>query len=241
MARLSEAEIPTHFLGFYRVRDYFAAVKRLADLLREQRPEILQTFLFHANVVGARAAREAGVPHVVTGIRVADPRWWRTSVERVATAAADRFVCVSQSVADFSRRRGFAAEKLVVIPNGVELDAWQNALPADLNAVGVPAGRRALLYVGRLDKQKGLDRFFHELPSVFRTLPLHDLVLAGNGNLLPALKRLATALGIQDRVHFAGWQAAIEPLMAAADAAALPSAGKECRTSFWKQWPLENP
>jgi len=111
VARLSAAQIPTRFLGFCRMRAYFAAVRRLAELLREQQAEIVQTFLFHANVVGAQAAKAAGVPHVVTGIRVADPRWWRTAVERMATASADRFVCVSQNVADFCRRRGFAAER----------------------------------------------------------------------------------------------------------------------------------
>src|SRR5262249_49760711 len=47
---------------------------RLARELRRFRPEILQTFLFHANLAGRIAARMAGVRHVVSGIRVAEKR-----------------------------------------------------------------------------------------------------------------------------------------------------------------------
>jgi len=130
---------------------------------------------------------------------------------------------VSQSVADFCRRRGFAAEKLTVIPNGVDMARWAGARPANLRDIGVPDGRKALLYVGRLDKQKGLDLFFHELPQIFRQLPQHDLLLVGNGTLLPTLRRRATALGIDQRVHFAGWRAEVESLMAAAAILVLPS------------------
>src|SRR6476646_7258779 len=76
VTRLTEAAIPTHFLGFTNPLHYFAAVRRLAAMLREQQADTVQTFLFHANVVGAAAARKAVVPRVVTGLRVADPRWW---------------------------------------------------------------------------------------------------------------------------------------------------------------------
>jgi glycosyltransferase involved in cell wall biosynthesis len=165
----------------------------------------------------------AGVPHVVTGIRVADPRWWRTSLERWATASAEKFVCVSQSVAEFSRWRGFASEKLVVIPNGIDLASWRDARPANLEQLGAPGGRRWILYVGRLHKQKGLDRFFRELPHVFRELPEHDLLIVGEGKEQAALHRLAQRLLIADRVHFAGWQDDVPRIVAAAEILVLPS------------------
>jgi glycosyltransferase involved in cell wall biosynthesis len=223
VARLIEAQISTHFLGLTRPWEYFEGVRKLASMLREQRAEIVQTFLFHANVVGARAARAAGALRVVTGIRVADPRWWRTAVERFATESADRFVCVSQSVAEFTRRRGFASEKLVVIPNGIELAGWSNAAAADLQVFGVAPGRQVLLYVGRLDKQKGLDRFFRELPMVFSELPEYDLLLVGEGRLKASLERVAKRLCFASRVYFTGWQADVASIVAAADLLVLPS------------------
>jgi glycosyltransferase involved in cell wall biosynthesis len=221
--RLAEAGIPSHFLGFTSPWQYFGAVRELTKLLREQQPDIVQTFLFHANVVGTAAARAAGVRHIVTGLRVADPRWWRAAVERAMTKSADRYICVSQSVAEFYRRRGFSAEKLVVIPNGIETLMWRDTKPKCLSEFGIPRGRRVLLFVGRLDKQKGMDLFFQELPTLFRDLPDHELLLVGDGPQATSLVRLARRLRVQERVHFLGWRADIPPIMAAADLLVLPS------------------
>lgn len=221
--RLTESGVPIHFLGFMSPLHYFSCAGQLTKMLRERQADIVQTFLFHANVVGTVAARKAGVPRVITGMRVADPRWWRTALERSLTKSADRYVCVSQSVAEFYRRRGWSAEKLAVIPNGIELARWRDTTPVDLSQFGGPAGQRVLLFVGRLDQQKGLDRFFQELPALFRELPKHDLLLVGEGPQSAALARSARRLGVQDRVHFVGWQADIPPIMAAADLLVLQS------------------
>ena len=126
VTRLKDAGISTIFLGFQRGWDYFAAVRRLTEILQTEQIELVQTFLFHANVVGAKAAAAAKVPHVFTGMRVADPRKWRLMIERWATSQAGRFVCVSQNVAEAYRWAGFDSEKLVVIPNGIELSRFES-------------------------------------------------------------------------------------------------------------------
>jgi glycosyltransferase involved in cell wall biosynthesis len=221
--RLEGANVPVRFLGLSRPWEYFRGVRQLAAIFREQQPRLVQTFLFHANIIGTRAARSAGVPRVITGIRVADPRRWRTSLESYLTAAADRHICVSQSVAEFSRLRGFAAEKLVVVPNGIDMQPWRDVSPLAREALGIAPGRRIILYVGRLDKQKGLEPFFDELPFVFSEFVTHDLVLAGDGPLRDALKRRAQHLDIASRVHFTGWRCDVPAIMAAADVVVLPS------------------
>jgi glycosyltransferase involved in cell wall biosynthesis len=220
--RLIEAEIRVDVLALQHSWEYFRGVRQLAALLRHERTQIVQTFLFHANVMGARAALAAGVPHLVTGMRVADPRRWRIAVERWSTAGADQFVCVSQDVAAHYRNHGFAAEKLLVIPNGIDVGRWRDVQPADLRQFGLPPGRRAFVFVGRLDEQKGLDRFFCELPRALEQLPEHDLLLVGEGNQRQ-LRALAQRLAIADRVHFAGWQPNVPEILAATDLLVLPS------------------
>ncbi len=222
VARLDAAGIPVQFLGLTRSWQFLQGVRRLRDLLREQRAEVVQTFLFHANVVGARAARKLAIPHA-TGFRVADPRRWRLAIERWETSAAARHVCVSHSVADFYRQRGFAAGKLVVIPNGVNVHCWRDAQPLDLTALGVPPGRRVMIFVGRLDQQKGLLPFFQVLPPVLEELPDYDLLVVGDGPQRAALAQLAKQLGIAERVHFAGWRCDVPNLLAAANVLVLPS------------------
>jgi glycosyltransferase involved in cell wall biosynthesis len=214
--QLEAAGVPIHFLGLTHASQFFRGVRRLAELLRAQRADVVQTFLFHANVLGTRAAKQAGIEHVCTGIRVADPRWTRGLVERIATRRASRFVCVSQGVADQCRQRGFDAQKLVVIPNGIDLERWKNAQPADLTQFGVRPGRPVMVYVGRLDRQKQL----HRLMMIADEFYAAEFLVVGDGPDRELNERVAKRMSL-DYVHFAGWQADVPGILAASDVLVL--------------------
>jgi glycosyltransferase involved in cell wall biosynthesis len=198
-------------------------VGNLTRLLRRQRPQIVQNFLYHANVVGTLAAHAAGVPHALMGIRVADPRRMRSWLERRLARDVARIVCVSQSVADFCRARHFPSDKLEVIPNGVDANRFADVTPLDLAEMGMPHGRKAILFIGRLHVQKELHELIAAAPRMLDQLPEHDLVIAGEGPQQDALRRLASELEIASRVHFAGWRADVPALLAAAEMLVLPS------------------
>ena len=109
--------------------DAWSSVRQLATQWRTWRPDVVQTFLFHANILGRLAAFRAGVPHVASGIRVAERRsGWRLWIDRATDRLVERHVCVSQAVADFSRTRGrLPAPKLFVIPNGIDVSQHDSA------------------------------------------------------------------------------------------------------------------
>ena len=81
--QLEDAAVPVRFVGVRAAWQLGTAVKRLRSLLAEQQPQVVQTFLFHANVVGTLGgARFVRAPRLVHGMRVADPSWFRQAVER---------------------------------------------------------------------------------------------------------------------------------------------------------------
>ena len=143
--------------GRKRPSDFLGVVARLARVLRQRKTQVVQTFLFHANFVGRIAAWRAGVPCVVCGIRVAQRHAsWHLWLDRMTHRMVDRYVCVSQSVAAFSASTArLPADKLVVIPNGIDLSRFNDVRPADTANLGV-TGRRLVTFIGRLDVQKGL-------------------------------------------------------------------------------------
>ena len=186
---------------------------------------MVQTFLYHANVVGALATRWAGVRAVVAGIRVAERGRRRWLAQRLAGGGVDSWVCVSEAVARHAQAAGrLPGRKLVVIPNGIDTAAYgPRAAAADLSALGIPAGRRAIVQVGRLDEQKGVDWLLRLAPDLLGRLPEHDLLLVGTGPALPALESLARSLGIAPRVHFAGWRTNIAEILRSCELLLLPS------------------
>ena len=222
---LGRAQVQAHFLGARRGWQFPSVIRRLRQLLAEQKPDLVQTFLFHANIVGRIAARRAGVGRVVSGIRVAEGLCrWHLWADRLTEGLVDRHVCVSQAVARFSARRaGLPTERLVVIPNGIDAGAYPASQPADLQSCGIRAGRRLVTYVGRLDRQKGVRWLVETAPDWLSRLPDCDLLLVGKGPEGPALKRLCEKHGISERVRFAGWRPDVPAILAASALLVLPS------------------
>jgi glycosyltransferase involved in cell wall biosynthesis len=193
--------------------------------MRIDKPRIVQNFLFHANVVGTLAAREAGVPHIVTGIRVAERRArGHLALARLVDRWVERHVCVSHGVRDFSQTRGgLPAAKLIVIPNGVDCERFTGCPPVGLETLGIRAPRRLITFIGRLERQKGLAWLLALMPRVFHELPEHDLVLVGTGPDRPTLERQAGQLAIDARVHFVGYRQDVPEILAASEVLVLPS------------------
>jgi starch synthase (maltosyl-transferring) len=223
---LERREIPTHFLGARHVGHVAGTWRALADRLRAWRPALLQCFLAHANVLGAVVGHRLGIRPIVAGIRVAEQRSnWHSVLGRRTARWVDKYVCVSQAVADFAEQvMRLPREKLLVIPNGIDVAAFHDAVPASGAKLAMEAGRRMILFVGRLDRQKRPDWLIERLPAIAQSLPEHDLVIVGEGPLRGTLNRRAEQLGVADRVHLVGWQPDVARFYAAADLLVLTSA-----------------
>ncbi|MCA9179182.1 MAG: glycosyltransferase [Planctomycetales bacterium] len=209
---------PVTFLNLTSPWQFRRARRQLRNHWRQQPPALIQSFLFHANMLSLLAAPR-GTP-VCTGIRVSDPRRWRHWAERWASRRASRIVCVSDSVREFCRQRArFPAEKLVVIPNGISLQG----LPAPPHGEASLNGRPILLCVGRLHYQKGYDWLLGALTAWLRELPQYDVVLVGDGPDRASLTQLTEKLGIGGRVRFAGQQDDVPRWISACELLLLPS------------------
>ncbi|HEY2147093.1 MAG TPA: glycosyltransferase, partial [Pirellulales bacterium] len=76
--QLDAAGVPVCYFDARGISSAARVLRQLRRHWQASRPDIVQTFLFHANVIGAIAARRAAVPRIVTGLRVAEPhRRWR--------------------------------------------------------------------------------------------------------------------------------------------------------------------
>jgi len=131
---------------------------------------------------------------------------------------------VSRSVAQFSAEQGgLSRDKLVVIPNGVDLEQFPASRPAALSELGVPTGSRVAVFVGRLEPQKGLSWLLEVAPQWLAQSPNVHLVVVGRGPERPAMERLAQRRGVADRVHWLGWRRDVPEILAASDVLVLPS------------------
>ena len=137
----------------------------------------------------------------------------RSVVERLAVSLSTRFAARADAVLapsavirDELLRRGVSAP-IAVVPTGVDLDQFQpGERAAARRALGLPEGGPVLLYVGRLDREKSVDRLLLAFERIASTLPESRLVLVGQGTEADRLQRLAAATAVGGRVQFRGVQ-----------------------------------
>jgi glycosyltransferase involved in cell wall biosynthesis len=99
----------------------------LVLLLRKLKPDIVQTWMVHSDFLGGLAARLAGVPRIIWGVRTTDysiesssTRAVRWLCARLSRVVPDMIVCAAQASLESSAKAGYAVEKLMVIPNGFD-------------------------------------------------------------------------------------------------------------------------
>jgi glycosyltransferase involved in cell wall biosynthesis len=122
---------------------------------------------------------------------------------RFATSA-DLVVAPSTRIGAMLRERGVTAP-VAVIPTGVPLDLF---CPGDREearrALGLPVEGRLCLYVGRLDREKSIDRIIDAFGSIADALPDARLSLVGQGANELAARRRAETSAARARIHFHG-------------------------------------
>lgn len=146
-------------------------------------------------------------------------------LDRVSLRSADRVITVCQAFMPLLVSRGVRPERIRVLHSATVgappvCEAEQLKLR---EALGIEATEAVILSVGRLSREKGQEYLIQALARLPRTAGKCKLVLLGAGPDLRRLERLTSALGLTQRVVFAGFHAKVAPFYAIADVFALPS------------------
>ena len=119
-------------------------------------------------------------------------------------AQADAVLAPSAVIRDELHARGVRAP-IAVVPTGVDLERFR---PGDREAarrsLGVGEGEPLVLYVGRLDREKSVDRVLAAFERVASTIPAARLILVGQGTEAARLRRTAASLPVAERIRFLG-------------------------------------
>jgi len=215
--------IPVRALGARGKAD-IRALWRLRRIIRESRPEIVHSFLFHANMAARLAAVGTGVAAVVCSARVAErarPR--RRSLECRTHRLVDALVCVSTGVRDYYAAGGFPREKLLVIPNGVDVARFQGRDTSFKEKLGLAPEKPLITTIGRLHEQKGMSYFLRAAASLHHSRPGCHFLVVGAGPQDEELRTLARQLRIEPHVTFFGRCDDVAPVLKASDVFVLAS------------------
>jgi len=166
-------------------------VLRLAQWIRESKPDVIHTWMYHANLVGALAARLAGDVPVVWAIHhsALDPRVDKRRTMLVNRACAflsrkfaARIVCCSEASLRTHKKLNYAAEKLEVVPNGFDLEQVKpdpTARASVRKELGIPADAILIGIAARFHPHKDHRNFVQSAARLHERMPEIHFLMCG--------------------------------------------------------------
>lgn len=188
--RFLEAGIKLIVLDFRRAP--FSQLLQLYRLMRALRPDVVQTWLYHADLLGGLAARLAGVKNVVWGIRTTDvdggcappTRFVRRLCAALSRLVPHTIVCVAEAARRSHSLVGYDAARMVVVGNGFDLSkltASQSQRLALRGQCGFTAGEIVLGTLGRFNLDKDHASFVKAAGQLARRHARLRFLMVGKG------------------------------------------------------------
>ena len=241
--RIAKLGVRPRALGLSRLPNPIQ-IARLARMIAELRPDVVQTWMYHADLIGGVAAKIAGRARIVWGIHnsTLDPattqrttRWTVAASSRLSHYVPDAIICVSQASRDLHVGAGYDPGKFVVIPNGFDLEQLRPDAESRREArreLGVDDASVLIGLVARVHPQKDHLNFVRAAGLLARRRPEVRFLLCGgagfqggpdaspkNGDLVAAIERE----GLVARFLLLGQREDVPRIMSALDVGALSS------------------
>ncbi len=237
--RIREMGFPVRSLDMSRNFPNPAAFFRLAAWLRSDPPDVLATWMYHANFLGSLVAPLAGGIPVVWGLHHGHIDAFerrRTHLiarlcGRMSHRMAAKVICCSQHTREEHELLGYDPAKMVVIRNGFDLTVFRpdrSARPQVRRELGIEENAPVLFLAGRFHPQKDYPNFVAAAALVHRRLPAARFVLCGHGVTWEnqALAGWIDAAGLRESFRLLGSRHDVPQLLNAVDVACSSSFGE---------------
>lgn len=235
---LRDLGVSVQSLGLQPGQLPFRAFFALRRHLQQDKPDVVQTWMYHADFLGGLCARLAGIESVVWGIRHGTLERGSSSIMTMRLArilgllsrwVPRKIVVCAQRAKDVHSALGYRDEKMVVIPNGYDLSHFQPDTTSRQRlreALGLDPHIPTIGCVGRYDPQKDHANLLHALSLlkdkgyVFQCLLIGTGLESTNQELLAVIRDK----GLSDSIQLLGQRDDVAELMNAMDIHVLASA-----------------
>ncbi len=211
----------------------WSAFFTLKRALKRSRPDIVQTWLFTADLYGRIAAKMSGVPVIISTVRSVelDKPAHYVLADRLLNRWTDRFIVNAKAVGDvLTEREKVSREKIDLIYNGLDLTGLDPAKQDGFfrKKHGLSAGIPVIGIVGRLAPVKDHETFLKAAALAAADLPEAVFVVVGGGPLKATLESQAKRLGLSSRVRFLESQLQVAEVYSGLDLLVVSSLYEGC-------------
>lgn len=235
--RIAALGIPVQVLGMKPSLPSPIAFLSLLRSIKQFKPDIVHTWLYHADLLGGIAARLAGVKRICWGIRSCNldtdkTHWTTRAVRRVCALLSyvipQRIFLNSETARRIHVSLGYAKRKMSVVPNGFDLSRFkpdETVRSRVRSSLGCTGDAPLVGMVGRFDPLKNHLGFISAMALMRQQMPQVHLIMVGKGvdDDNEVLVRSLAEAGLSGNLHLLGARDDVPGLMTALDVLVSPS------------------
>lgn len=236
-SRIASMGIPLEVVGMIPGMPSPIKLINLVRLLRQLKPDLVHTWMYHADLIGGLAARLARVSTIVWCVRSSDfllpstpwsTRFVLKMCARFSRWLPDLVLYNSNRGLKFHKTMGYRERNSGVVPNGIDLDIFkpsEQARFAVRSELGVAPATLLIGLIGRFDPLKNHAGFIQAAKKLHEAIPDVHFLMAGNGVVWSneALKVPILESNLTDYFHLLGPRSDIQRITASLDLATLAS------------------
>lgn len=237
---LVRSGVTVHCLGMSPRNPSIVRLFRLIRLIRAEQPDAVQTWMYHADLLGGISARLAGVRRVFWGIRHSTLEKGKSKRSTIIVArlcaflsgwVPEKIICCANKAQEVHADIGYSERKLHVIPNGYDLSRFRSDAAAGSKVraeLGLGPSDFIIGNVGRFDPSKDHSNFLQALARVSEVKIPFRCILVGK-DVAPdnaVLVKQITELGLQQSVLLVGQRSDMPAVMNALDLHVLSSSSE---------------
>lgn len=226
-----ESEIVEFRLNSFYDANFLRQIKNCAEFMRAKKISLIHAHDFYTNIFGMAAAKLARIPAKIASKR---ETYGKTDsqefLERQAFRLADRILANAEKVKEYLIEKGVPAKKIAVVHNGLDFERLTPApdfcRSETLKQFGLPADERikfVTMAANLRSEVKNPRMFLRVAERVKNQFPQARFLLAGEGELIDEMKKLAAGLGLKNEVFFLGRCGRVAELLAVSDVCVLSS------------------
>ena len=195
--------------GDSRPRKAVGWASALTKIIIRERPRVIILGSVEDSYFGLWLHRWFRLPFIVFayGNEILETIQRQYSRQLAALSLANRVLATSRYTADLALRAGADPQRTTVVWPGCDTTVFRPVIAKGdlrLRLLGTRSADRVILTVGNLVSRKGQDMVIRALPALLRHVPEVVYLIAGSGPYQGELEKLASDLGVRDRVVFAG-------------------------------------
>ncbi|MBC63635.1 MAG: hypothetical protein CL746_04870 [Chloroflexi bacterium] len=200
---------------------------RLRNIIKIYKPDIIHTYLLHANILGRIIGKTCNIKTIISSERtIGQANWYERFLTKITNPLVDIVEVNSKKGKDsIHKNLKVPKEKIKIIYSGIDIKKYQisKSKTQIKKSLNINGSKKIILCVGRLRKVKGINFGIETFYEIKKTMNNTIFIIAGEGEDKKQLEEQARVLSLDKQIKFLGARKDLPEIFSISDVIIMPS------------------